>query len=84
MFGIGIPELLIILIVALIIFGPKRLPELGKALGRGMAEFRKASSELQDAMHKLEAESRQKKEEPDTDHQENNEQEDSSENERQT
>lgn len=46
MFGIGVPELIVIFIVALLVFGPKRLPELGKALGRGMAEFRKATEEL--------------------------------------
>jgi TatA/E family protein of Tat protein translocase len=46
MFGIGTPELLIILIVALIIFGPKNLPSMGKALGRAIREFRKAAQEL--------------------------------------
>ena len=44
--SIGAPELIVIFIVALIIFGPKKLPELGKGLGKGLAEFRKASSEL--------------------------------------
>jgi len=46
MFGIGIQEMLIILVVALIFFGPKRLPDLAKSLGRGLAEFRKASDEV--------------------------------------
>jgi TatA/E family protein of Tat protein translocase len=46
MFGIGTPELLIILIVALIIFGPKNLPSMGRALGRAIREFRKATQEL--------------------------------------
>ena len=47
MFGpLGVPELIFILILALLIFGPKRLPEIGRTLGRGMSEFRKASSEL--------------------------------------
>ncbi len=41
MFGIGLPELLIILIVVLIVFGPKKLPDLAKSLGKGMAEFKK-------------------------------------------
>lgn len=44
--SIGVPELIIILVVALIVFGPKKLPELGKSLGKGLAEFRKASNEL--------------------------------------
>ena len=43
---LGVPELIIILVVALIVFGPKKLPELGKSLGKGLAEFRKASNEL--------------------------------------
>jgi sec-independent protein translocase protein TatA len=47
MFGpLGVQELIFILILALLIFGPKRLPEIGRTLGRGMAEFRKASTEL--------------------------------------
>ena len=46
MFGIGMPELIVIFIVALLVFGPKKLPELGKALGRGLAEFKRASEEL--------------------------------------
>ena len=48
MFGtLGGPELFLILVVALIIFGPRKLPEMGRSLGRMMAEFRKASSEFQ-------------------------------------
>ena len=39
-FGIGAPEILILLIVALLVFGPKRLPEMGRSLGRGMREFK--------------------------------------------
>lgn len=46
MFGIGAQELVIICVVALLVFGPKRLPELARTLGKGMAEFRRASSDL--------------------------------------
>ncbi|MDK2856313.1 MAG: sec-independent protein translocase protein TatA [Bacillota bacterium] len=49
MFGrLGLPELLIILFLALIIFGPGKLPEVGKALGRTIGEFRKASREAKE------------------------------------
>jgi sec-independent protein translocase protein TatA len=43
-FGIGLPEILILLLVALLIFGPKRLPEMGRSLGRGMREFKDSVS----------------------------------------
>ena len=46
MFGIGFPELLMIMALALIVLGPKRLPDLARALGRGLAEFKKSSDEL--------------------------------------
>lgn len=47
MFGsVGLPELIIILTIALIIFGPRKLPEIGKSLGRSLAEFKRASNEL--------------------------------------
>lgn len=43
---LGVPELIIIFIIALLVFGPKRLPELGRTVGKAMAEFRRASNEL--------------------------------------
>jgi TatA/E family protein of Tat protein translocase len=54
MFGIGMPELLVILGLALIVLGPKRLPEIARALGRGMSEFRRATDELKDELRNLE------------------------------
>ncbi len=51
MFGsIGMPELIIIMVIALIIFGPRKLPELGKSLGRSLSEFKKASTDLQNTL----------------------------------
>ncbi|MFH1139855.1 MAG: Sec-independent protein translocase protein TatB [Pseudomonadota bacterium] len=46
MFGIGLPELLIILVIALVVLGPDKLPDLARAIGRGVGEFRKATDEL--------------------------------------
>jgi Tat protein translocase TatB subunit len=46
MFGIGFPELLLIAVIALVVIGPQRLPDLARALGRGFAEFRRATDEL--------------------------------------
>jgi sec-independent protein translocase protein TatA len=48
--SIGMPELMIIFIVALIIFGPRKLPELGRSLGKSLAEFKRASNELRNTL----------------------------------
>ena len=56
MFGIGMPELLLILALALIVLGPKRLPEIARALGKGMSEFRRATDELKEEMRQVETE----------------------------
>ena len=46
MFGIGMTELMVILVIGLLVIGPKKLPELARSLGRGLAEFRRASTEM--------------------------------------
>ncbi|HYM24468.1 MAG TPA: TatA/E family twin arginine-targeting protein translocase [Vicinamibacterales bacterium] len=48
--SIGMPEMIIILVIALIIFGPRKLPELGRSLGKSLAEFKKASNELRNTL----------------------------------
>ena len=50
MFGIGMPEMILILAIALIVIGPKKLPDLAKSLGRAMREFKKATSEFKETM----------------------------------
>lgn len=50
MFGIGMPEMLMLLAVALIVIGPKKLPDLAKSLGRALGEFKRATSDLKDSI----------------------------------
>jgi Tat protein translocase TatB subunit len=50
--NIGFPEMVLIFIVALLVFGPKRLPELGRSLGKGLSEFRRASSDLRNSIER--------------------------------
>jgi sec-independent protein translocase protein TatA len=52
--NIGLPEIIIVLVIALVIFGPKRLPELGRSLGNGMREFKDSISGKSDEEEKLE------------------------------
>lgn len=48
MFGIGLPELIVILVIALLVFGPKRLPELGQTVGKWISEMRRVTRDLTD------------------------------------
>ena len=48
--SIGVPELIVILVIALIVFGPRKLPELGRSLGRSLNEFKRASNELKNTL----------------------------------
>jgi sec-independent protein translocase protein TatA len=50
--SIGMPELILIFIIALIVFGPKKLPEIGKSLGKGLAEFKRATDDLKQNIQK--------------------------------
>lgn len=50
MFGIGMPELVIIMVIALVVMGPQKLPELARSLGKGLAEFKRASNDFKRSM----------------------------------
>ncbi len=52
MFGLGWQEILLIFVIALLIFGPRKLPEIGRSLGKAIAEFRKVSSNLSESIEK--------------------------------
>ncbi len=54
MFGIGAPELIVILVIALIIFGPGKLPEIGAALGKGIRDFKKSFDGTEDGPKRVE------------------------------
>jgi len=69
MFGIGFPELLMILVVALLVIGPKKLPDLARSLGKGLAEFRKATDDLKDTIYSQDTDSEVKAEQAAKKHQ---------------
>lgn len=64
MFGIGLPELVIILVIALIVVGPHKLPDLARSLGKGLGEFKKATDGFQQSIRMESLTNEEKKEKP--------------------
>jgi len=60
MFGIGVPELIVILVIALVIFGPGKLPEIGGALGKGIRDFKKSFEGADEDLKKVEGKADEK------------------------
>tara|TARA_Y100001934_G_scaffold263389_1_gene339039 strand:- start:457 stop:747 length:291 start_codon:yes stop_codon:yes gene_type:complete len=64
MFGLGFGEILFVLVIALLVLGPEKLPKLAKTLGKGMREFRRAAAEFQQGFNEIEQEANRTLEEP--------------------
>jgi len=64
MFGIGLPELIVIMVVALLVVGPKKLPDLAKSLGKALQEFRRMADEVKETIDEEIAKEEPSKEEP--------------------